>query len=367
MTEDAGSIKDDLWKTVNELSEVYEELSLLYRFSSSISGMDVDEICSKVVEQAVSSTESDTAAVMLLDEELQELYTFRTSGKWDNSVVIEKDDSAIWQSLTRNKPIAICDIKNHAFSALLPDINTVLLCPMIGKKKIIGLLAVADKTDGKEFYSRDIKLVNAIAQQAALFMENAMLNREMEDFLVGTIRSFVKALEASSMWTAGHTERVTGYALAIGKELGLDTETIDKLRICSLLHDIGKIATPKDILNKKGALSGGEWIEIRRHPSVGAGILDGLEKFGDITDCIKYHHEHFNGQKGIYGLDGEKIPLLSRIMAVADAFDAMTSDRPYRKKKSVEDAVAEIERCSGTQFDPKIVDAFKGWVNRKVN
>jgi putative nucleotidyltransferase with HDIG domain len=169
------------------------------------------------------------------------------------------------------------------------------------------------------------------------------------------------------LWTAGHTERVTEYALAIGKELGLDQRRIERLRICCLLHDIGKIATPKEILNKEANLTGGGWHEIRRHPSIGAGILGGMEKFSDITKSIKYHHEHYDGKMSIHGLKGDAIPLSSRILAVADAFDAMTSDRPYRSKKSVKEAVEEIQDFSGTQFDPKVVFAFTKWVDGKFN
>ena len=362
-----NSHEEDLRRTIQELSDSYEELSLIYRFSETIAGLDVDGICSKVVEEAVSCVNAETSAVLLLNNEPPKLTTHSFTGKWEDSLVIPWSDSTIWKAITKQKPIGIADISKSALSDIFPETRAVLLCPMKGKKKVIGLLIVADKTDGKEFFSDDIKLINTIAQQASLFIENAVLSREMKNFLIGTIQSFVKALEASSLWTAGHTERVTEYALAIGKELGLSSRLIERLRISCLLHDIGKIATPKEILNKPTELTEEEWHEIRRHPSIGAGILEGMEKFSDIIECIKYHHECYDGTKSVHGLKGEAIPLTSRILSVADAFDAMTSDRPYRTKKSVNEAVEEIQDFSGTQFDPEVVFAFTKWVDKQFN
>jgi putative nucleotidyltransferase with HDIG domain len=149
--------------------------------------------------------------------------------------------------------------------------------------------------------------------------------------------------------------------------MGLDLNLLERLKICGLLHDIGKIATPKEILNKEHYLDHDEWLEIRKHPEVGAGILEGLERFTDVIECIKYHHEFYDGRNSAHGIKGEDIPLLSRILAVADAFDAMTSDRPYRKRKSAEESTTEIQAKSGTQFDPKVVGAFVRWSAARNN
>jgi putative nucleotidyltransferase with HDIG domain len=203
----------------------------------------------------------------------------------------------------------------------------------------------------------------AISSQAGLSVENAMLYAELEGLLLGAIRSLVKALEATSYWTAGHTERVTEYALAIGRLLNLQGDMLEKLKISSLLHDIGKIATPREILNKNEALSESELIEIRKHPAIGAEILGEMVQFNEVILCIKYHHEHWDGKNSIFGLKYEEIPLLARILSVADTFDALTSDRPYRPCKKKEEAIQEIKRCSGSQFDPAVVDAFLTWVN----
>ncbi len=236
-----------------------------------------------------------------------------------------------------------------------------MLCPIVGKVRVIGVIVVADKESDEEFFSNDSKLLMAIAGQAGLAIENAFLHNELESILIGSIEALVRALEASSQWTAGHTERVTEYAVGIGRFMGLSKESIERLRITALLHDIGKIAIPREILNKESGLTESEWIEIKKHPGLGAEILDGLIHFEDVVLGIKYHHEKWDGQDGIFGLKQEEIPFMARILAVADAFDAMTSERPYKKKKSKKEALREIVEYSGTQFDPAVVDALIKW------
>ena len=274
-----------------------------------------------------------------------------------------KDNGIIWHSILTKKPSAFCRIKETEYRDYIPDISSLMVCPILGKTKAVGAIVVADKELDEEFFSNDSKLLMAISTQAGLAIENAFLYAELEALLVGAIRCLIKALESTSKWTAGHTERVTEYALEIGKVMELEPDVLDKLKICSLLHDIGKIATPKEILNKCSKLTESEWLEIRQHPVVGAEILEELKQFKDVILSIKYHHEYWDGCKGLFGLKCQEIPLMARILSVADTFDALTSDRPYRMRNSKEDAIQEICRCSGTQFDPAIVEAFLKWAN----
>jgi putative nucleotidyltransferase with HDIG domain len=241
----------------------------------------------------------------------------------------------------------------------------MLVCPLIGKTRVIGALVLADRESKDEFYSNDIKLVMAMASQTALIIENALLYRELQEFLLSAIRSLVKALEASSLWTAGHTERVTEYSIAIGAAMGLPIKQIEKLKVCSLLHDIGKIAIPKDILDKPDLLTAAEMNEVRKHPIIGAKILGGFKQLRDVILGIRHHHDYWDGSNGSQKLKGEDIPLMSRILAVADAFDAMSSDRPYRKRMTRQEAINDIIKLSGKQFDPRVVAAFKEWVSRQ--
>lgn len=356
------SHEHDLSLTIQELSNVYEELSLLYRISEVFSFLSIDEIALRIANEAINTIGVRTAAVLFLDEKGEKLHTKVSKGDWDDTRVFDKKSRVIWKSIDSKKAAAFCRLAETEHKDFMPELSSLMVCPLIGKVKVIGAIVVADKESKEEFYSNDSKLLSAIGAQAGLAIENAMLYSELESLLLGAIRSLVKALEASSCWTAGHTERVTEYSIAIGRVMGLEKEMVEKLKISALLHDIGKIATPKEILNKNGKLEAEEWIEIKRHAALGAEILVELKQFKEIIQTVKYHHEHWDGRNGIFGLKREEIPLMARILAVADAFDAMTSDRPYRQKKTKQDAIDEIIRCTGTQFDPFVVEAFLKWV-----
>ena len=180
---------------------------------------------------------------------------------------------------------------------------------------------------------------------------------QLRKLFLGAIEALVSALEAKDEYTGGHSRRVTEIALAIGHELGLSGQDMDNLRWGSLLHDIGKVAVDPAIQNKPGKLTREEYEHIMTHVRVGAGIVQPLvsEK---ITEMIEHHHDHYNGG-GLHQLiAGDDIPLGSRILAIADAFDAMIRDRPYRSAMSITQIVEEIKRCAGTQFDPVVVAAF---------
>jgi len=358
-------ILNDLQVTIGELSNAYEELSLLYKLSDLFSTLNVNEICENLVNEAVATVGVKTAAVLFFKEEQQILHTKAFRGDWDKNRVVDADLELITNILEHGKPTAFCSLDKVEHKNNLYGLESILLCPLVGKGKTVGLMILADKSSEEEFYSNDTKLLRVITSQAAMAIENAFLYQEIEDLLLGTIKSFVKTLEATTQWTAGHTERVTMYTHGIAVEMGLDQRQTERLRICSLLHDIGKITIPRDILNKKGKLDAEEWTEIRRHPSVGATILSGLKAFDDILDGIKYHHEYWDGTNGIFGLKGEDIPFMARILAVADAFDAMTSDRPYRPRKSRDETLKEILELSGKQFDPYVVEVFHRWLNRQ--
>jgi putative two-component system response regulator len=180
---------------------------------------------------------------------------------------------------------------------------------------------------------------------------------EIRKIFLGAIEALVSALEAKDKYTGGHSRRVTDIALALGKELGLSAQDIEDLRWGSLLHDVGKIAVDKVIQNKPGSLTREEYEHIMTHVHVGAEIVRPVVG-KKITEMIEHHHDHYDGSGLHQVIMGDDIPLGARILAVADAFDAMISDRPYRSAMSITDIVEEIKRCAGTQFDPVVVAAF---------
>jgi len=173
-----------------------------------------------------------------------------------------------------------------------------------------------------------------------------------------TIMAFSEALEARDQYTAGHSRRVMEYSKSIGQRMKLDKHDIEDLKRSALLHDIGKIGIPDMVLRKQAKLTDEEKTIIKSHPETGAGILKYIKYFKDLVPAVYHHHEQFDGGGYPDGVEGKAIPLHARIIAIADAFDAMTSNRPYRKALSFRTALSELERSKGIQFDPEIADIF---------
>ena len=184
------------------------------------------------------------------------------------------------------------------------------------------------------------------------------VDEELHNLFVGALTSLDAAIEAKSPWTKGHSERVMKSAFKIGKEMGLADEELEELRIAALLHDIGKIGTYDEILDKPEKLTDEEYEIVKRHPKKGVDVLLPIRQLAGIIPWIRGHHERYDGRGYPDGLKGEEIPLQARILAVADTFDSMTAERPYRETPDKEKAVEELKRCSGTQFDSKVVEAF---------
>jgi putative nucleotidyltransferase with HDIG domain len=184
------------------------------------------------------------------------------------------------------------------------------------------------------------------------------LNARLQELARSFVRTIADALEAKDEYTHGHARRVSGYAAAVGRRLGLDSRELERLTLAALLHDIGKIATPDHILLKPDVLTADEREVVRQHAERGARMLAGAPDMEDVADIIRHHHEHFDGAGYPEGLSGEMIPLASRIIHLTDAYDAMTSPRPFREACDHETAVRLIERQAGAQFDPAVVRAF---------
>lgn len=204
--------------------------------------------------------------------------------------------------------------------------------------------------------------LSQLLQEALVFRERELKNRlilnDIRELLFGTIGAICEALEEKDTYTIGHSRRVTAYSLIIAQELGLSAQEIEQIKLAGLLHDIGKIGVPESILNKPGRLTDFEFGVIKKHPERGANIIKNIKQLGIVVDWVRHHHERYDGFGYPDKLVGEDIPFGSAILAVADTYDAMTSDRAYRKGLSHEIAVEEIKKCSGAQFNPKCAEAF---------
>lgn len=197
-----------------------------------------------------------------------------------------------------------------------------------------------------------------INERAKLYQKTMFAESELRELLDALVVAFANALDTKSSWTMGHSQRVASYALAIAKELGFSHDEMGMLKIGSLLHDIGKLGTYDGILDKVDPLTTEEWELIKMHPAKGADILKPIKHLVPVIPIIKYHHERMDGGGYPEGLKGTAIPLLARILCVADSFDAMTADRPYKRALGREEALVHLREKAGTQFDPGVVSAF---------
>ncbi|MBN1375556.1 MAG: response regulator [Dehalococcoidia bacterium] len=212
---------------------------------------------------------------------------------------------------------------------------------------------IVDKTLQKRKLEQDIKRF-----QESLEAEVEHQRKETQKLFLNSIESLVFALEAKDKYTAGHSRRVASIAVAIAGEMGLEGDEMDNIRLGALLHDTGKIAVAHDIMNKPGQLTEDEYRHVMAHASIGAGIVKPVVN-QQILDIIIHHHDFYNGKGYDQNISGDRVPLGARIIAVADSYDAMTSDRPYRSALTGEQGMNEIMRCSGTQFDPAVASAFQ--------
>ena len=223
--------------------------------------------------------------------------------------------------------------------------------------RVIGYFELGS-LDEAAFDADDRRVLQVLAGQAAIAIENARLFENTQQTYYETIRSLAQALEARDAYTKGHSERVTRYALETAREMGLSDHSRKVIRYAGLLHDIGKIGISDSILHKRLKLTEEDWEAIRSHPLFGDSILGPLKFLQEAQAIVLRHHERFDGSGYPGHLKGDEIPLEARIIAVADAYDAMTSDRPYRLAMDHQTAISELEKASGRQFDPTVVEAF---------
>lgn len=201
-------------------------------------------------------------------------------------------------------------------------------------------------------------IVDKAVESYVLTVTKNSLLKQLRDLLYRTVQSITEALDEKDKYTHGHSKRVTLYSMILGREIKLDEDTLEKLQLAGLLHDIGKIGTPEAILNKPGGLTHEEFDKIKMHPGKGREIIGSIKQLNEISSWLRSHHEKYDGTGYPDRLKGDEIPLPGRILAVADTYDAMTSDRSYRKGLPHEIAVEEIKRCANTQFDPLVVEVF---------
>lgn len=244
-------------------------------------------------------------------------------------------------------------------------IRSLLATPLVARGEVTGVLLLGDSEAGK-FARQETFTIEKIASQMAVALENARLYEDMRSLFISTVTSLANAIDAKSPWTKGHSERVMHISARIATEMGLPEDRVERVRLGGLLHDIGKIGVIEAVLEKPALLSEDEFPPLRAHPEKGVAILAPIEQLRDVLPTILHHHERYDGTGYPRGLKGEEIPLAARIVAVADSFDAMVSERPYKRGYAVGEALTELRKCAGNHFDPQVVESFCRYVERTM-
>ncbi len=355
------------------------EALTLYKVSEAIAtSLDIEHVLDVILNAVLYEVEADVATLHLQDpksgqfEERVKLLNQNSTGiKLSTLPAIDLEE--MLGHFNQGQPILAHGVKaNRFFGATGSQITSFTAVPLQVATRIIGVLNVFSFTRGKKFEEGHRKTLSILASRAATAIDNARLyddlviknleltraNLSLEENFRQTIAGFAQALEESDLYTRGHSEQVAMYAELIGRGMGMSEAELQRIVQAGLMHDIGKIGIRYDMLNKPGKLTPEEVELFREHPDKGRRILAQIPTMRDLIDGCWCHHEWFDGGGYPRGLSGRGIPELGRIIAIADAYDAMTSDRAYRRALPHEVAVAEIERCSGTQFDPELAELF---------
>jgi putative nucleotidyltransferase with HDIG domain len=237
------------------------------------------------------------------------------------------------------------------------QLTSFLVLPIVVSDEISGIISLGFR-EHPDFTEDDDAHARQLADQMGVALSNAQLMDELDRLNWGTLIALARAIDAKSPWTAGHSERVTALACEIGRKLGISDAEIDTLTRGGLLHDIGKIGTPFEVLDKPGRLTDDEVKTMRNHVAIGAQILEPVKPLAEALPILLQHHERWDGKGYPLGLAGDEIHILAQILSVADAFDAMQSNRPYRRGREWGEAVEEIRREAGRAFNPDAVSAF---------
>jgi len=357
-----------------ELQHRIRQFSAIHKVNKVIlSTLKIDQVLEMITKRACQIMEADVCSLRLLDETGENLELVATYGHSKEYIrrkkTLKLQESLAGLAAIKKKAVAITDVQKdsrYTYPHLAKEagLRSLLSVPLIVKDKVIGVLNVYTKKQ-RHFSASEKNLLCLFADQTAIAIENARLFKELHDGYLDTVKTLGAIHDMRDRYATLHSEKVTRYALAIAQEMNLPEEEIEKIRYASYLHDIGKIPIDLDILYKPDKLSKEEWTEIISHPITATNIIGKIGFLKDIVPIILHHHERYNGKGYPSGIKKEEPPLASRILAVADAFQAMTSERAYRPAMSREEAIKELKRCSGTQFDPKVVKAFLKVLKRK--
>lgn len=361
LAESFNVMTDSLKDRSESLTKKVLELATLYEMSRALgSTLEMDVLLESVLDSALRIFGVELGYVTLRDRE-----TGRLELKVWRGGDVRPDEEALRSSMSEwvvreGRPLIFNPTRGVAEDRVdtITGALAALCVPLVSAEGTLGSVTVGSHDRAFRFNSDDVRLLSTIANHVTIAIGNIELFSSLQEAYLATVRSLAAAVDAKDPFTRGHSDRVASYAVVIAERMGLSHEQRIALEMAAYLHDIGKIGVKEEILLKPGRLTEVEMGQMRHHPLIGANILKPVGFPWPITPIVRHHHERWDGHGYPAGLRGEEIPLLARILTVADAFEAMIADRPYRKGRTMEDAIAELERCADSHFDARVVEAF---------
>lgn len=348
----------------------YEQIQKL-QAAHDVRGMvgspsEFEDIVQQVAEAARHALGTEDLAILLLDSEAQELsglgYGLKSSPQ-EQIKASAKAGIAGWV-VQHEKPLIVNDVINNPLcdsdirNGTRHGLRSIMCVPLLSHDRIIGVVEVFNKLNGDDLTEHDLEILVPIANTAGIAVESSRTQISLIAEVKSTIKALAAAIDAKDPYTCGHSQRVVQYSLMAGRSLSLCRRELEIIEYSGILHDVGKIGIPDATLSKRSPLTVEEYLAIHKHPIISADIIDGIPFLEPARDIVLHHHEKYNGFGYPDGLIGEDIPMGARILAVGDAYDAMTTDRPYRSAMSERLAILELHKCAGKQFCPLAVDAF---------
>jgi putative nucleotidyltransferase with HDIG domain len=350
-------------RRLEEENILFSKLVSLHEVTKILaSTLDIAELNAKFLDFSTHLAKADGGAIIFADSKKKLTLEERKSDKFKMDFWVKQPFVlAVQWVLDHQEPLIIESGTSCLPEGLKPipsEFQSYIGFPLKTPSQTLGVLNLVRLPGREPFSNLDLELINVLASQASISIENVRLYHNIRDNYLKTIRAFALAVEVKDEYTHGHSENVMKYTVMIAKQLGMPPHEIERVKYAGLLHDIGKIGVSEYILNKPGKLTPQEFHEIKKHPELGAKIIADVPFLKSLVPLVLHHHEFFGGGGYPGGIAGEEIPLGARILTVSDAYEAMTSDRPYRKSMPEEVAFSILETQKGIQFDPAVVDSF---------
>ncbi|HUT91884.1 MAG TPA: HD-GYP domain-containing protein [Thermoguttaceae bacterium] len=361
-------LEEETDKLSVNLVATYEEISLLYRITQNLRISQSEEELGRVaIEWMQDVLPAEGLAIQLLSVAKEEeclTHRGRTESVTLGFGQCPIDDAQFARLVdhldlgTRNRPTVVNPPATQDPTWPCPEVRQMIVAPLAEGANVFGWLAAFNHTSGEEFGTVEASLLSSVGAILGIHGGNIELYRQQSELLAGIVRALTSSIDAKDPYTCGHSDRVARVAVRLAQEIGCDQETVETIYLSGLLHDIGKIGIDDSVLRKPGKLTDEEYEHIKTHVRIGHRILVDLKKLDDVLPVVLYHHESWDGSGYPGRLTGEEIPLPARIVAVADAFDAMGSDRPYRKRMPDEKIDEIFHSGAGRQWDSQVVEAF---------